>query len=185
MGRKSSIDQRSDAFRSHVFQRLREGRLTMEELRLELEEKFPDEPTPSTSALDRQRASVKEIVAHEREMAAAAEALVAELGEGYDSKAGALLAQSVTTLASKASIALVKKKGEELDIADVLDLARAAKAAQEARSLNLKERSEVARMAREKLLAEQDEKLKTAAKAQGMTADQVDFWRRKVLGIGA
>ena len=124
------------------------------------------------------------MISHEREMAAAAEALVGELGEDFDAKSGALLAQAVTTLTSRYAMGKLQSNAD-MDIADVLDLARAAKTAQEARSLNLKERKEVERMAREKLLAEQDEKLKTAAKAQGMTEDQVDFWRRKVLGIGA
>ena len=185
MGRKSSIDQSAAGVRKHILMRLRENRLTLSELVADLQAEFPDEKLPSRSALGRYRPNVEEMIAHEREMTAAAEALVAELGEDYNSKSGALLAQSVTTLASKASQALIRKTPEELNIADVLDLARAAKAAQEARSLNLKERKEVERMAREKLLAEQDAKLKTAAKAQGMTEDQVDFWRRKVLGIGA
>lgn len=74
---------------------------------------------------------------------------------------------------------------QTLEIGDVLDLARAAKAAQEARSLNLKERQAVAKAAREKLLEEQDANLQAEAKAQGMDEAQVDFWRRKVLGIRA
>ncbi len=184
MGRKSSIDQRSDDFRKRVFQRLRENRLTLDELCAELEADFPDEPPVSRSALGRCRASVEEMISHEREMAAAAEALVGELGEDFDAKSGALLAQAVTTLTSRYAMGKLQSNAE-MDIADVLDLARAAKTAQEARSLNLKERKEVERLAREKLLAEQDEKLKIAAKAQGMDEDQVDFWRRKVLGIGA
>lgn len=184
MGRKSTIDQRSGEFRGHVFKRLRENRLTLDELRAELEAKFPDEPPVSRSALGRHRASVEEMIAHEREMAAAAEALVGELGEDFDAKSGALLAQAVTTLTSRYAMGKLQSRAE-MDIADVLDLARAAKTAQEARSLSLKERKEVERLAREKLLEEQDEKLKHAAKAQGMTEEQVDFWRRKVLGIGA
>lgn len=39
--------------------------------------------------------------------------------------------------------------------------------------------------ARRELLAEQEANLQDVAKAQGMDADQVDFWRRKFLGIGA
>ncbi|MDY0035438.1 MAG: DUF3486 family protein [Zoogloea oleivorans] len=184
MGRRSSIDQGSPGVRKHILMRLRENRLTLAELRADLEALFPAEKIPSKSALGRHRASIEEMISHEREMAVAAEAMVAELGEGFDAKSGALLAQAVTTLASRTAMNRLSS-GADMDIADVLDLARAAKAAQEARSLNLKERNEVARLAREKLLAEQDEKLKTTAKAQGMTEDQVDFWRRKVLGIGA
>lgn len=170
MGRKSTIDQRSELFRRHVFRSLRENRLTLDELRAELEAEFPDEPTPSRSALGRHRASVEEMITHEREMAAAAEALVGELGEDFDAKSGALLAQAVTTLTSRYAMGKLQSDAE-MDIADVLDLARAAKTAQEARSLNLKERREVERMAREKLLAEQKAKLDAMGNKGGVTED--------------
>ena len=39
--------------------------------------------------------------------------------------------------------------------------------------------------ARRALLAQQDAKLQEVAKAQGMSAEQVDFWRRDFLGIHA
>ncbi len=115
-------------------------------------------------------------------MAAAAEALVAELGEEFDAKSGALLAQAVTTLASKTAMKAIQADAE-LEISDVLDLARAAKVAQEARSLNLKERQAVAKAAREKLLAEQAAELDKAVQAGGMDEDQAMFWRKKFLGV--
>ncbi len=182
MGRKSSIDQRSEDFRKHVFQRLRENRLTLDELRAELEAEFPDEPTPSRSALGRFSKSVDEMVAHEREMAIAAEALVGELGEDFDAKSGALLAQAVTTLTSRYAMGKLQS-GDEMDIADVLDLARAAKTAQEARSLNLKERREVERIAREKLLEEQKAKL-DAMDSKGGVTEETKRAIREALGIG-
>lgn len=170
MARKSSIDKRSDAFRQHVFKRLRENRLTLDELRAELEVEFPDEPTPSRASLGRFSQGVDKMVSHEREMAAAAEALVGELGDDFDAKSGALLAQAVTTLTSRYAMGKLESE-EEMDIADVLDLARAAKTAQEARSLNLKERKEVERMAREKLLEEQKAKLDAMGNKGGVTED--------------
>lgn len=170
MARKSSIDKLSDEFRQHVFKRLRENRLTLDELRAELEQQFPDEPTPSRAALGRTSQWVDKMVSHEREMAAAAEALVGELGDDFDAKSGALLAQAVTTLTSRYAMGKLES-GEEMDIGDVLDLARAAKTAQEARSLNLKERREVERMAREKLLEEQKAKLEAMGTKGGVTED--------------
>lgn len=181
MPRKSSIDQRSEGFRAHVMRRLREGRLTLDELRTELEEAFPDEPTPSRSSLGRLSKSVDEMVAHEREMAAAAEALVGELGEDFDAKSGALLAQAVTTLTSRYAMGKLQSD-EEMDIADVLDLARAAKTAQEARSLNLKERRQVEQLAREKLLEEQAKALEASRKELGVSEDTLRAIRAK-LGI--
>lgn len=181
MGRKSTIDQRSEEFRKHVFRALRENRLTLDELRAELEAEFPDEPTPSRSALGRHRASVEEMISHEREMAAAAEALVGELGEDFDARSGALLAQAVTTLTSRYAMGKLQS-GDEMDIGDVLDLARAAKTAQEARSLNLKERREVERLAREKLLEEQAKALESSRKELGVSDDTLRAIRAK-LGI--
>lgn len=181
MGRKSTIDQRSEEFRKHVFRRLRENRLTLDELRTELETEFPDEPPVSRSALGRHRASVEEMISHEREMAAAAEALVGELGEDFDAKSGALLAQAVTTLTSRYAMGKLQSNAE-MDIADVLDLARAAKTAQEARSLNLKERREVERIAREKLLEEQARTLEASRKELGVSEDTLRAIRAK-LGI--
>lgn len=182
MAGKSSLSQRSEDFRRHVMRRLREGRLTLDALRVELEETFPDEPTPSRSALGRHKASVEEMIAHEREMAAAAEALVGELGEDFDAKSGALLAQAVTTLTSRYAMGMLQSKAE-MDIGDVLDLARAAKASQEARSLNLKERKEVERLAREKLLEEQKAKLDAMGNRGGVTEDTKRAIR-ETLGIG-
>lgn len=181
MGRRSSIDQGSPGVRKHILMRLRENRLTLAELRADLEALFPAEKIPSKSALGRHRASIEEMISHEREMAVAAEAMVAELGEGFDAKSGALLAQAVTTLASRTAMNRLSS-GADMDIADVLDLARAAKAAQEARSLNLKERNEVARLAREKLLAEQSAKLEASRKDLGVSDETMHAIRQR-LGI--
>lgn len=186
MGRKSSVEKAPDAVRALVLRLLRENRKTLDQIVAELHERFPElarsGELPKRSAIHRYGDSVREIVEQEREMAVAAEALVAELGEDFDSKAGALLAQAVTTLANRAAMEKVKS-GESMEIGDILDMARAAKAVQEARSLNLRERQAVAKVAREKLLEEQEANLQAEAKAQGMDEAQVDFWRRKVLGI--
>lgn len=171
MGRKSSVDRLPTEVKAHLNRRLREGRLTLDELIADLRAAFPQhagaDVLPSRSALHRHSQSVRQIVAHEREMQVAAEALVGELGEDFDAKSGALLAQAVTTLASKRAMLEVERAGEGhvLDISDVLDLARAAKVAQEARSLNLRERRAVAEEARRKLLEEQRKKLDELGKS--------------------
>lgn len=174
MGRKSTIDKLPTEVRAHIQRRLRENRLTLDELIGDLREHFPAEAAagelPSRSAVHRYGQGISEIVAHEREMAAAAEALVAELGEEFDAKSGALLAQAVTTLASKTAMNAIQSD-QALEISDVLDLARAAKAAQEARSLNLRERQAVAKVAREKLLEEQKAKLEAMGSKGGVTED--------------
>jgi hypothetical protein len=177
MGRKSSIDRLAPDVRSRIQKHLRDNRLTLDELIADLQKTFPEKAQagelPSRSSVYRHSIGIREIVAHEREMTVAAEALVAELGENFDAKSGALLAQAVTTLASRRALQAIEdsSNGEKMDISDVLDLARAAKTAQEARSLNLKERRSVADEARRKLLEEQSEKLKAMGTKGGVTED--------------
>lgn len=191
MGRKPSIDRLPPEVRARIQKHLRDNRLTLDELIADLQAEFPalgaNGALPSRSAVHRYSQGVREIVAHEREMTVAAEALVAELGDNFDAKSGALLAQAVTTLAGRRAMQAIEatNKGTVMDISDVLDLARAAKTAQEARSLNLKERRSVADEAQRKLLAKQEANLQEVAKAQGMDEAQVDFWRQKFLGIKA
>lgn len=170
MGRKSTIDKLPDEVRTHIEKRLRENRLTLDELFADVREAFPDlSAAPSRSALGRYRMGFEEVMSSQRAMSTAASALVAELGEDFDDKSGALLAQAVTTLATRA--AFDQLGNESAEIGDVLDLARAAKAAQESRSLNLRERQAVAKMAREKLLEEQKAKLEAMGNRGGVTED--------------
>lgn len=186
MGRKPSIDRLSDGVRAHIHKRLRENRLTLDEFMADLRQTFPDQVAelPSRSAVHRYSQGIRQIVAHEREMTVAAEALVAELGENFDAKSGALLAQAVTTLASRRAMQAVQASadGEVMDISDVLDLARAAKTAQETRSLNFKERRAVAEEARRKLLEEQRAKLEAMGSKGGVTEDTKKAIR-EALGI--
>ena len=53
----------------------------------------------------------------------------------------------------------------------------------QSRKASLDERREIERAARERLLREQEENLKETARAQGLSEDQVQFWRERVLGI--
>jgi hypothetical protein len=89
---------------------------------------FPVEATagelPSRPSVNRYGQGVREIVKREREMAAA-EALVAELGEEFNTKSCTLLAQAVTTLANRTAMGRLTRSAE-LEIGDILDLARAA-----------------------------------------------------------
>jgi hypothetical protein len=182
MGRKSTIDRLPAEVRTHIEQRLRENRLTLDELFADVRETFPGlSLAPSRSALGRYRMGFEEVMSTQRAMATAASALVAELGEDFDDKSGALLAQAVTTLATRA--AFNQLESEQAEIGDVLDLARAAKAAQESRSLNLRERQTVAKLARDKLLAEQQARADELGRKPGVTEGTM-LAIRQVLGIG-
>lgn len=183
MGRKSTIDKLPPDVRSHIEKRLRENRLTLDELFADVREHFPDlNQTPSRSALGRYRQGFDAILDQQRAMSSAAQALVSELGEDFDDKSGALLTQAITTLTTRAAFGVLDKAEDEIIVGEVLDLARAAKAAQESRSLNLKERQAVAKMAREKLLSEQQARAEELGKKAGVT-EETRAAIRQVLGI--
>ncbi len=104
MGRKSSIDKLEPQVRSHIERRLRENRLTLDELIEDLHEQFPSEQKPSRSAVGRYKVSFDEMSRRLREQQAMASLLVEELGENPDDKAGALMVQSITTLTTHAAL---------------------------------------------------------------------------------
>lgn len=189
MGRKSTIDKLPGEVKAHLQKRLRENQLTLDELIDDLRKHFPgvaeSGQLPSRSAVHRHSQSIADIVAHDREMQVASEALVAELGENFDARAGALLAQAVTTLASRRAFQALDatRNGTVMEIGDVLDLARAAKTAQEARSLNFKERRAVAEEAVRKKLDEQQANLQKFAKTGGLSGEAAEQIRREILGI--
>lgn len=181
MGRKSSIDRLDPAVRVHIEKRLRENRMTLDELIEDLRQCFPGEQKPSRSAIGRYRKGFDEILRSQREITAASAALVAELGENFDDKSGALLAQAVTTLATNAAHDALAEG--TIEITDVLDLARAAKYAQETRALNLKERQAVAREARERLLEEQRAKLDELGRTGEVDADTLSKVIKAAYGL--
>lgn len=181
MARKSSVERLSSQVKTHIEKRLRENRLTLTELITELQQNYPDEATPSRSALGRYKQGFEEILRSHRQIAVASQALVAELGESFDDKSGALLAQAVTTLATNAAHDALASD-EAIAIKDVLDLARAAKSVQETRSLSLKERQAIAKEAREMLLQEQKAKLASMETKGGVT-EETKAAIREALGI--
>ena len=180
MGRKSSVSRLEPEARKYLEKLIRDGRHTLDELLDAMRAKYPAADI-SRSGIHRYRVGVEEMVGRMREIEAAAGALVDELGEGVGDKAGALLAQAVTTLATNA--ALNAHGNEKVSIKEVGELARAARAAMQARTMSIKEREAIEAAARRRLLAEQEANLQEVAKAQGMDEAQVDFWRRKFLGI--
>ena len=178
MGRKSSIDKLEPTVRSHIERRLRENRLTLDELIADLQEKFPADQKPSRSAIGRYKVSFDEMAKRLREQQAMAQLLVEELGENPDDRAGALMVQSITTLTTHA--AMGAQVDEETTVDDVRKLARAAKDVLAARKVSREERRSIEREAREALLAEQETKLQELRGSDGMS-EQLEARIRNVL----
>ena len=161
MPRKSKITRISPEARAFIERLLREDRLTLDEMQAAIAEKFPSEK-PSRSALHRYQVSQKEVTERIRTQDVVARAIVAELGENPDERAGALLMQTVTT--AMTHVALRMNESDEATIDDVRKLARAAKDTIAARTTSLKERQAIEQAAREKLVREQREKLDALGK---------------------
>lgn len=180
MPRKSKITRLPKEQRSYVEKLLREDRLTLDEMLAAISAKFPG-AVPSRSSLHRYQASMQEVTERMRAQNAAARAIVDELGENPDDRAGALLVQAVTTAAT--DVALRMNESPDVTIDEVRKLARAAKDTIQARASNLKERQAIAEEAREKLLREQSAKLDQVERKRGMSKEAVDEIRREILGI--
>lgn len=169
MARKSTIRALPDEVRRHIERRLREGRLTLDELIADLREQFPGAEHPSRSALGRYSQHYDELSRRLREQEAMAQLLVSELGENPDERAGALLVQSITALTTHAAFAA--QGDEDIAIDDVRKLARAARDVLHARRASMDERRQIEQAAREALIAEQRERLDELGKSGAVPAD--------------
>lgn len=174
--------------RKFIEKLMREDRLTLNEMLDEIRAEFPADAIPSRSSLGRAKKNFAEEARRMREIQAAAEVLVAEFGEDVDDKAGALLTQAITTLTTDIVLTELKNDGTDpekpkIGIDDVGALARASRAVIATRGMTLKQRQEIERIAREKLLQEQAERLEQISTEQGMDAEQVRFWREEFLGV--
>lgn len=182
MPRKSSITRSPDDVRAAIDKLIRQGRLTLDEIQSYVREKFGDDVTPSRSALGRYTKAQEAMLSRMRGIDTAARAVVEELGESPDDKAGQLLVQSITTLATDAALRAQEGEGEDApSIEDVRKLARASSDIMRARRISQQERQEIARMARERQLAEQEAKLDKIVRQGGMTKSAADDFRNKIL----
>ncbi len=177
----------SDSARKYLEELLKEDRYTIDELMELFAAQFPDE-APARSTMGRTKKSWDERTRKMREISFATTALVNELGEDTDDKAGAFMVEGITTLVNHLVLNTIHNDDDpdgdiQLSIKDALSLAKSARELMQARTLSTKQRVEVEKIAREKLLREQEKNLDEAVSAKGMTEEQAMFWREKILGI--
>lgn len=182
MGRQSSIKRLPSEVKHHIDKLLRWDKFTLDEIIDSIRSEYPElEAVPSRMAIWRYQQVVKKMVDDQRNIQAMSDTLVAELGENFDDKTVALLTNMMTNLASNAVMGALGK--DEVASKELLELAKATNQAIEASSKSLKVRQTIEKAAQEKLLRAQEANLEKTAKAQGMSAEQVQFWREKVLGV--
>lgn len=166
--RKSKITRLPAEQRAYIEKLMREDRLTLDEMLAAIRTKFPTAEV-SRSGLHRFALPLRELTERMREIDTAARVVVEELGENPDDRAGALLCQSITTLATNA--ALRAQVDDETSIEDVRKLARASKDVISARAASLKERQAIEQAAREKLVREQRDKLDALGKSGAVSPE--------------
>ena len=177
----SSIRRLAPEVRARLERHLREDRLTLSEIIADLQAHFPDEKTPSRSAVWRHKGRFDELLRRTREQQEMAAVLVENLGENPEEKAGALMVQSITTLLTHASLA-AQEQEDEIEIEDVRKLASAARDVIQARKVDRQERVAIRQAAREELLEEQRAALAEVAAQPGVSPDTMTEIRRR-LGI--
>lgn len=194
MGRKSSIDRLDPEIKAYLLAMVATGSMTLNELIADLQTRYPAAAAagdlPSRSAVGRYGQKLERRLAAIRASTEAAKLIQAHAGDDKDARSEALTAMVQTELFE--AILELQEADAESEDADPADrvalLSKAAKniATLTRSSINLKEfQAKVEEATRKKLLAEQEANLQEVAKAQGMDEAQVDFWRRKFLGIGA
>lgn len=181
MARKSSVSRLKPDIRAHIERRLREDRLTLDELIQDLQQTFPGDEYPSRSSLGRFKLSYGDLISNMRQQDTMARLLVSELGENPDERAGALMVQAVTAVTTSAAMTM-QAEGGETDIEAVQKLAKAAKDAMAARKVSREERVQIERMAREKQLAEQTARLEEMRGSDGMSEQLENRIRGILLG---
>ena len=196
MGRKSSIDRLDPEIKAYIQAMLASGSMTLDELIADLQARFPAAATagdlPSRSAVGRYGQKLERRLSAIRASTEAAKLIQQHAGDDKDARSEALTAMVQTELFE--AILMLQEADEQGEDGEKIDhekrvevLSKAAKniATLTRSSINLKEfQAKVEEAARRKLLAEQEANLQEVAKAQGMDEAQVDFWRRKFLGIG-
>lgn len=190
MGRKSSISRLEPDVKAYITARLAEDRLTLDELIADLRAQYPAaaeaSALPSRAALGRYRLKLDQRLSAIRASTEAAKIIRSEVGDREDARSEALIAMIQSEM-FESIMNLQEASAEDMDPGDRVELlSKAAKhiATLSRASVALKryQADTVAEIRRE-LQAEQEANLQEVAKAQGMDAAQVDFWRRKVLGI--
>lgn len=178
---KSSVNRLPPVVKAYIQKLLREDRLTLDQMLDDIRQRFPNEKAPSRSALGRFKQGFVELTEKARQQREMAEAFVGAFGEDASDKTGALLVEAISTLTYQAAMGAHEK--DEVTIAEVSALARAAKATMEARTMSVKERQTIEKAAQERLVREQQGKLDDLGKTGALSPETLQRIRQEVYGL--
>lgn len=189
MGRKSTIDRLPDEIKAYIQGRLADGSMTLDELIVELQQRFPDEAAagdlPSRSAVGRYGQKLERRLSAIRASTEAAKLIRAQAGDEVDARSEALTAMIQSEL-FESIMALQEATDEEMSPGDRVGLlAAAAKniATLTRSSVTLKKyQAEAEERARTQLLQEQEARLEEMRGSDGMSEQLEERIRGILLG---
>lgn len=187
MGRQqSSIDRLPSDILEQLQELLRNPRVTQLEATARINEILAEEGEDtrvSKSAVNRYDLSMRQAGEKLQQSREIAKMWIGKLGAAPQGQVGNLVNEVLRTLAFDLSLKLQDAELTEESIPDVIHnlkaLSLAVQRLEASSTMNVKREKEIRAQALEAAAnAVEDE-----AMAQGMSADQADFWRRKVLGV--
>ena len=175
MGRKSSIKDLDPKIREAVDAAIRDGRATIDDI-VELINDLGGEA--SRSAVGRYKKNSEEQMRKWQDAREVSRGWMAKLDEDPDSDVGRLISEMLKTVAFQ-TVGSMMDDGEGVEPGDVMFLAKALKEMASADKLTAERIAKI----RKEVAGEAAKVVEEATQAAGMDVDQVDFWRRKVLGV--
>ncbi len=182
MARKSTISRLPPEQRAFIEKLLREDRLTLDEMLVEIRAAFPQASPPSRSTLGRYSKQFDVLAGRLRDIQAASKVLVSELGEDATERGGQLLVEAITTLATDAALR-ANDEDAAPSIKEVAELARGARAVLQARTASLKERQAIEKAAIERMRSEQQKKLGKLERDGAITPEVLARIREEIYGL--
>ena len=178
---QSSIDRLPEDIREKLYELLRDPRVTQLVATAKINEILEAEGHPerlTKSSVNRAAVRMEKVGEKLRQSREMAQMWIGKFGVEPQGHVGKLLNEVLRDLAFNTALSL--REGEEPTEPKLIrDLAIAAKELEKAASENVKREEEI----KKRVIAEAADRVDEAAKAQGLTADQADFWRRQVLGV--
>lgn len=192
MGRQSSIKQLAPDILEQLNELLRDPRINQLDATAQINEILQqrgEEPV-SKSAVNRYKLSMDQVGKAIRESREMADIWIGKLGAAPQSKVANLTSEIIRNSLIDLSLAIQRITMGETDpevvgyaVKMIKDLSYSHEKLEKAVSETTDREAKIKDMARKEALEEAAANAEDAARAQGLDEDQVEFWRKKVLGV--
>lgn len=186
MGKPSTIDRLPADILDRLQELLRDPRISQLEATARINEILEEDGHAerlSKSAVNRYDLSMRKAGEKLQQSREVAKMWIGKLGAAPQGQVGNLVNEVLRTLAFDLSLKLQDAELSEESIPGVIGnlkaLALAVQRLEASSTMNVKRETEI----RKQALEQAAEAVEDEARAQGMDAEQADFWRRKVLGV--